>query len=125
VVVINGYVAIDGKMYSKEILGLVTGDQQIDPERRKVPGVLLILCEVIDDPYKLPYFLETFYSMKIDDEDTFRLSLIRVQVDSDLRMNEDIQKHQQRRYVARTIEKLMYQELLLEPAEGVEFNIEE
>jgi len=102
--VINGYVAIDGKNYSKEILGLVTGDQQIDPERKKIPGVLLILCEVIDDPYKLPY---------------------RVQVDSDLRMNEDIQKHQQRRYVARTIEKLMYQELLLEPAEGVEFNIEE
>ncbi|MBN2488175.1 MAG: hypothetical protein JXA98_04020 [Methanosarcinaceae archaeon] len=121
----NDYVTIDGKNYSKEIIGLVTGNQNIDIELEKIPACFLMLCEVIDNPYKLPYFLETFYSMDIDDENTFRFSLVRVQVDSDLRMNEDIQKHQQRRYVARTVEKLMYHEVMLELMEGVEFNIEE
>ncbi len=122
---INDYVTIDGKNYSKEIIGLVTGNQNIDAELEKIPACFLMLCEVIDNPYKLPYFLETFYSLDIDDENTFRFSLVRVQVDSDLRMNEDIQKHQRRRYVARTIEKLMYHEIMLELMEGVEFNIEE
>ena len=121
----NDYVTIDEKKYSKEILGLVTGNQNIDTELEKMQASFLLLCEVIDDPFKLPYFLETFYSMEIGDENTFRFSLIRIQVDSDLRMNEDIQKHQRRKYVARTIEKLMYQEIMLEMMEGIEFNIEE
>ncbi|MBN1133823.1 MAG: hypothetical protein JXA38_02665 [Methanosarcinaceae archaeon] len=121
----NDYVTIDEKKYSKEILGLVTGNQDFNTELEKMKASFLLLCEVIDDPFKLPYFLEKFYSMEIGDENTFRFSLIRIQVDSDLRMNEDIQKHQRRKYVARTIEKLMYQEIMLEMMEGIEFNIEE
>ena len=121
----NDYVTIDEKKYSKEILGLITGNQDFNTELEKMKASFLLLCEVIDDPFKLPYFLETFYSMEIGDENTFRFSLIRIQVDSDLRMNEDIQKHQRRKYVARTIEKLMYQEIMLEMMEGIEFNIEE
>jgi len=122
---INDYVTINGKKYSKETLGLITGNQNIDTDAEKIPESFLLLCEVIDEPYKLPYFLETFYSMEIGNENRFRFSLVRVQVDSELRMNEDIQKHQRRKYVARTIEKLMYQEIMLELMEGIEFNIEE
>ncbi|WP_406657264.1 hypothetical protein V7O62_01545 [Methanolobus sp. ZRKC2] len=59
--------------------------------------------------------------MKIVDEDAFRFSLIRIQIDSDLRMNEDIQKHQHRKYVARTIEKLMFSDILLENIQNVIF----
>ena len=121
---INGNVTIEGKKYSLEILKLVTGKQDGKIEFEDVPKELLILCEILDEPYKLPYLLESYYSMKIGDEQAFRFSLLRVQVDSDLRMHEDIQKHQQRSYVARTIEKLLYRELMLEVMEGAEFDVD-
>ncbi|MCL7411337.1 MAG: hypothetical protein P1P69_06455 [Methanosarcinaceae archaeon] len=107
-----------------EILKLVSGKQDGEIELEDMPKELQILCEILNEPYKLPYFLETYYSMKIGDEQAFRFSLLRVQVDSDLRMNEDIQKHQQRSYVARTIEKLLYRDLMLEVVEGAEFDVE-
>ena len=121
---INGNVTIEGKKYSLDILKLVTGKQDGKIEFEDVPKELLILCEILDEPYKLPYLLESYYSMKIGDEQAFRFSLLRVQVDSDLRMHEDIQKHQQRSYVARTIEKLLYRELMLEVMEGAEFDVD-
>jgi hypothetical protein len=49
-----------------------------------------------------------------------RLSLIRVQVEAEMRMNEDIQRYQQRRYVTQVIEILLFNELLLAPREPVE-----
>jgi hypothetical protein len=49
-----------------------------------------------------------------------RLSLIRVQVEAEMRMNEDIQRYQQRRYVAQVIEILLFNDLLLAPREPVE-----
>ncbi|MBW6470315.1 MAG: hypothetical protein K0A90_03745 [Methanosarcinaceae archaeon] len=115
---------IDGKKYSLEILKLVSGKQDGEIEFEGMPKESQILCEILNEPYKLPYFLETYYSMKIGDEQAFHFSLLRVQVDSDLRMNEDIQKHQQRSYVARTIEKLLYRDLMLEVMERVEFDVE-
>ena len=107
-----------------EILGLVTGKHGDRIKLGDIANELLILCEVLDKPYKLPYLLEKCYSMKINDEQAFRFSLLRVQVDSDLRMHQDIQKHQQRSYVARTIEKLLYRDLMLEVAEGAGFDVD-
>ncbi|MDO9516833.1 MAG: hypothetical protein Q7J10_02180 [Methanosarcinaceae archaeon] len=107
-----------------EVLKLVSGKQDGEIKFEDIPKELQILCEVLDEPYKLPYFLEIYYSMKIGDEQAFRFSLLRVQVDSDLRMHEDLQKHQQRSYVARTIEKLLYRDLMLEVVEGVDFDVE-
>jgi hypothetical protein len=57
--------------------------------------------------------LEKFYTMQIKNEKAFQFSLLRVQVDADLRMHEDIQMYQQRKYVAETLEKLLYGELML------------
>ena len=121
---INGNITIEQKKYSLEILGLITGKIGNKTELVDIPNELLILCEVLDEPYNLPYLLETFYSIKIEDEQAFRFSLLRVQVDSDLRMHEDIQKHQQRSYVTKTIEKLLYRDLMLELTEGIEFDVD-
>jgi len=49
-----------------------------------------------------------------------RLCLIRVQVEAELLMTQDIQRYQQRRYVAQVIEILLFNELLLAPREPVE-----
>ena len=78
-----------------------------------IPEEMLLLCEAIEEPLKLPYMLENFYTIQIKNEKAFHFSLLRVQVDSDLRMHQDIQNYQQRKYVAETLEKLLYGELML------------
>ncbi|MFA0823504.1 MAG: hypothetical protein ACC612_11545 [Methanomethylovorans sp.] len=110
---IAGKVLIAEKEYSVDTLKIITGHSVLK-DLDSISEELLLLCSVIDNPYLLPYFLETFYSMQLRDENLFHFALLRVQVDSQLRMNEDIQKHQHRIYVARTLEKLLFNELLLE-----------
>lgn len=87
------------------------GDVKTDAE--SISREMLLLTEVIEAPLRLPSILEVFYTMQLKDEKAFHFSLLRVQVDSDLRMHEDIQKYQQRRYVAETLERLIYGELML------------
>jgi hypothetical protein len=108
-----GKVLLAENEYSLDTLKIITGHSVLkDPD--SIPEELLLLCSVIDNPYLLPYFLETFYFMQLKDENVFHFALLRVQVDSQLRMNEDIQKHQHRIYVTRMLEKLLFNELLLE-----------
>lgn len=121
---ISEYVTINERKYSLEILGLVTGKLGEKVDYTTTKQELLILCEVLDNPYRLPYLLETYYSMKISDEQSFRFSLLRVQVDSDLRMHEDIQIHQRRNYISKTIERLLYGDLMLETVKISDFDID-
>jgi hypothetical protein len=116
------FVTIKNRNYSLETLKLLTGTMDIRESISTIPEELLYLCEVIDQPYKLPYYLEAFFNMQITDEDSFRFALVRIQVDSDLRTNEDIQKHQNRKYVARTIEKLVFSDILLEDVQNMVFD---
>ena len=106
------------RSYSLETLMLITGKISPETSFADIREESLMLCEVIEQPQKLPFYIETFYHMDIADEDAFRFALMRIQIDSDLRMNEDIQRHQHRRYVARTIEKLLFSEILLEHVQG-------
>ena len=108
-----GKVLIAGKEYPLDSLKIVTGHSVLK-DFESISEEFLLLCTVIDNPYLLPYLIETFYSMQLRDENAFHFALLRVQVDSQLRMNEDIQKYQHRMYVTRTLEKLMFNELLLE-----------
>jgi len=116
---IIGEIIILDKKYSEKNLQLITGKKDISLHHQDIPEEMLLLSEVIEDPLKLPYLLETFYTTQIKNEKAFHFALLRVQVDSDLRMHEDIQKYQQRRYVAETLEKLLYGELMLAVEETV------
>ncbi|MEA1985171.1 MAG: hypothetical protein U9N13_05910 [Euryarchaeota archaeon] len=118
-------VRINEKGYSLDTLGLVTGDRNQGSDISGVAQEYLLLCEVIDDPYALPYLLDRFNSMELPDPEAFRLSLIRIQVDSDLRINEDMEKHQHRAYVSRTIEKLLFSDVLLEIVRELDFTVDE
>ncbi|MBP2030188.1 hypothetical protein J2755_001122 [Methanohalophilus levihalophilus] len=108
----NSVIEKNGKKYDVSTLQLILGDQDFDVENEINPEYLL-LCEAVDNPSTLPFLLADFYSIDLPEPDDFRLSLMRVQVDSDLRLGEDIQKHQQRAYVARIIEKIIFSELFL------------
>ena len=87
---------------------------QVSVEQGNVPGEILLFAKAIDDPYCLPFIIEELDGLEIADEKMFRFALLRVQIDSELRMNEDIQMHQRRRYVAQVIEKMIFGELLIE-----------
>lgn len=100
------------KKYSLKTLGLLTGQMDIDIE--KIDRNILIIAEVVDDPDKLPYFLENIKSMEIEDMEKFRFVMLRIQIDSQLHLNEDIEKYHKRLFVSQVIEKLLYGELLLE-----------
>ncbi len=106
------HVNIKDKKYSLDTLRLLTGRQE--PDIKNVPLAVLIVAEAVDEPDKLPYLIETIKSLEIEDMDKFRFVLLRVQIDSDLHMNEDLQKYQKRLYVAQIIEKLIYGELFFE-----------
>jgi hypothetical protein len=71
---------------------------------------------------RLPWLLKDIFNLCIQEEDQrdMRLCLIRVQVEAELMMTQDIQRYQQRRYVAQVIEILLFNELLLAPREPVE-----
>ncbi len=115
------YVNIRDKKYSVKTLGLLAGKKEVDIE--EVPESVLTIAEVVDDPDKLPYLIEGIKSMEIEDTEKFRFVLLRVQIDSMLHMNEDIEKYQKRLYVSQVIEKLLYGEIML--AEGKEEDEEE
>lgn len=100
------------KKYSLKTLGLLSGNKEVDIE--DVPENVLTIAEAVDDPDKLPYLIESIKSLKIDDMEKFRFVLLRVQIESHLHMNEDLERYMKRLYVAQVIEKLLYGELLLE-----------
>jgi hypothetical protein len=87
---------------------------QTDVNAGSVSGEILLLAKAIDDPYSLPYLIEELNAIEIKDEEMVRFALVRVQIDSELRMNEDIQMHQRRRFVAQVMEKLLFGEVLIE-----------
>ena len=112
------YVAIENEKYSVEDLETLTGEAK--PENPK--GYILLLARVLKDPLSLPRRLREICSLKLNDEERrdLRMALIRVQIESDLKMNEDIQRYQQRRYVSQVIEILLFKDLLLAPGEPEE-----
>jgi hypothetical protein len=106
------HVIIKDQKYSFETLKLLTGQPEM--EIKNIPDNVLVIAEAVDGPDKLPYLLETIKSLEIDDMDKFRFVLLRVQIDSELHMNEDIEKYHKRLYVSQVIEKLLYGELFFE-----------
>jgi len=80
------------------------------------------VARALRNPMRLPWLLKDIFNLCIKEEDQrdMRLCLIRVQVEAELKMNQDIQRFQQRRYVAQVIEILLFNELLLAPREPVE-----
>lgn len=111
-------VEIDGEKYSVEDLETLTGEAK--PAAAK--WYIILLARVLKDPLSLPQRLKEICSLKLNDEERrdLRMALIRVQIESELRMNEDIQRYQQRRYVSQVIEILLFKDLLLAPGEPEE-----
>jgi len=105
-------VVINNKKYSMDTIELLMGQKDVDAGN--IPAHILAIAEAVDNPDSLPYLIESIMSLEIDDMEKFRYVLVRVQIDSELHMNEDIQRNHKRVFVAQVIEKLLYGGLLLE-----------
>ncbi len=79
---------------------------------RKVPQLLILIAEVIDHPLKLPSHIERI--VKDKDIDDHRFHLVRMQLESELRIREDVDRHTNRLWVAQTIEKIAFGDLLVD-----------
>ena len=111
-------ITMEGERYSSADLKLLIGeDEVLEPKMH-----ILMLAKILRNPMRLPWFLKDICNLCLNEEDLkdLRLALIRVQVDAELRMNQDIERYQQRRYVAQVVEILQFNELLLAPKEHVE-----
>lgn len=117
----NNSITINGEKFSADDLMLLSGEDEIrQPDQIK--GYVLLVAKALRNPMRLPWLLKDIFNLCIQEEDQrdMRLCLIRVQVEAELKMNQDIQRFQQRRYVAQVIEILLFNELLLAPREPVE-----
>jgi hypothetical protein len=114
----EGELTIKGERYLANDLKLLSGEDEI----KEPKPFILLLARVLHQPMRLPWLLKDICTLCLGEEEMrdLRLALIRVQVEAELRMNEDIQRYQQRRYVAQVIEILLFQELLLAPREPEE-----
>ena len=114
----NDTITIDGEKFSTDDLMLLTGEDEIKEQK----GYILLVARALHSPMRLPWLLKDICNLCIKEEDQreMRLCLVRVQVEAELKMNQDIQRFQQRRYVAQVIEILLFNELMLAPREIVE-----
>ena len=117
----NNSIMINGEKYSADDLMLLTGEDEIK-QPDQIKGYILLIARALRNPMRLPWLIKDIFNLCIKEEDQrdMRLCLIRVQVEAELKMNQDIQGYQQRRYVAQVIEILLFNELLLAPREPVE-----
>ncbi|MCX6678487.1 MAG: hypothetical protein NTU95_11180 [Methanothrix sp.] len=117
----NNTITVNGENFSADDLLLLCGADDIK-EPNQIKAYILLVARALRNPMRLPWLLKDIFNLCIQEEDQrdMRLCLIRVQVEAELMMTQDIQRYQQRRYVAQVIEILLFNELLLAPREPVE-----
>ena len=117
----NNSITVNGENFSAQDLLLLSGVDEIK-EPNQIKSYILLVARALRNPMRLPWLLKDIFNLCIQEEDQrdMRLCLIRVQVEAELMMTQDIQRYQQRRYVAQVIEILLFNELLLAPREPVE-----
>ncbi|MCX6679336.1 MAG: hypothetical protein NTX42_03065 [Methanothrix sp.] len=117
----NNTITVNGENFSAQDLLLLSGVDEIK-EPNQIKSYILLVARALRNPMRLPWLLKDIFNLCIQEEDQrdMRLCLIRVQVEAELMMTQDIQRYQQRRYVAQVIEILLFNELLLAPREAVE-----
>ena len=117
----NNSITVNGENFSAHDLMLLTGTDEIK-EPDQIKNYIMLVARALKNPMRLPWLLKDIFNLCIqeDDQRDMRLCLIRVQVEAELLMTQDIQRYQQRRYVAQVIEILLFNELLLAPREPVE-----
>ena len=112
-------IEIGKKRYNRDNLAMLLGlenESDLDNIMKMdaVPSDILNIAWVLDKPTRLPVALKDIYAIERDDNEGVRLALARAQIDAALNLNENLQKYTKQKFVAETIEKMLFGELLLE-----------
>ncbi len=103
------HIEIDGEKVSLETVQILMGEKgEVELKKEWLPVAL-----VIDTPEELPFHLSEIKELETDED--LRLALIRVQVNSQLRKQEDLNYYQKQLFAAQIMEILLYQRLKLKP----------
>ena len=106
----NEWLEIQGRKYRKRTLNILTGGKA-----EKATDDILLLARVFDRPEDFTYLLEDVLRLK--KLQRLRYALLRMQVECQLHMNEDMEGYSRWLWIARTIEKALFGSLLLERSE--------
>ena len=87
---------------------------------KKIPEEVELIAECIDNPTDLYKYIEDIATSK--NIEKYRFHLVRMQLESELRIRDDVDFHSRRLWVAQTIEKIVFGDL---KAEGVKEDEEE
>ena len=77
-----------------------------------VPELVMRIAQVIEDPRLLPSHVE--YITQHEGIKDLRFHLVRMQLESELRVREDVDRHSSRLWVSQTLERIAFGELLVE-----------
>ena len=115
----NSMIVIDKKRYSESNLRMLLGigeDITLKDHIKKISisEDILNLAWVLDDPSRLTVMLEKIHAIPHEDNILVRLALARVQIDAALSMNENLEKYTKQKFVAETIERMVFGDLLVE-----------
>ncbi|MDG6224794.1 MAG: hypothetical protein QCI82_04690 [Candidatus Thermoplasmatota archaeon] len=78
----------------------------------KIPPLLQKIARVMDDPHSLPMMVEEI--VEDTEIEKYRYHLVRMQIESEIRMREDVDRHSNRLWVARTLETIAFGERLMD-----------
>ena len=78
----------------------------------EIPHTLSLIAESLDHPKKLTENVEEI--CEGDDSQDYRYHLIRMQLDTELNMREDVDYNSRRLWIAQTLEKLIFGKLKID-----------
>ena len=102
-------IKIEDEYLSKEIISVLAGEK----DSEKIKDEWIPLAKALNDPEDLPYLLSEIKDIEANDD--LRWALIRIQINSQLKMKEDIDFYKRQLFAAKTIEILLFKRLRLKP----------
>ncbi len=103
------HIEIDNKKISQRTLEVIKGEKGID----EIKEDWIPIAKALEYPEEFPFLLSDILKVKKDVE--LRRALIRVQIDAQLRLNEDLDFYKKQLFAAESIEILLFRRLRLKP----------
>ena len=100
-------IIIDGEEYSKETVEVLMGEKGTEGLKDEWKPI----AKALSCPKELPFLLEDI--VDIENDKKLRLGLVRIQVNAQLRVKENLDFYKQQLFTAKSIEIILYNTLLL------------
>lgn len=103
------YVEIDGVTFTQHMIDVIMGEEGAEDLKEE----WLPIAEALQHPERFPLLLNDI--LDVENSSELRRALIRVQIDSQLRIDEDLDFYKKQLFTAESIEILIFRRLRLKP----------